>query len=301
MMQPVIAAAELLCKASSMNTSTYGGGAGAPPSGYRSTAATLAAAGRQLSAANTFPNQQLQFYQQHQQPSAAMGSPWRSLGRIDSRSEDALAAAVAAAGLAPPPPPPPYSNTASSLNRASTATAQQLLYQQQLQQAALARSLSVDVGMMAGAGGYLGGGAGAGGRWGGGRLPYDVTGFGGHEQQGRFGSVYDMKRCESQEAWLVDSLLAAVHPNQLGRGCQHVRLLWVPTAPVLLCKTAYAQFIRQHVAAVICRLTMCYCCGCGYGVVCAASLPRWLMCKLALMMCATCWLPAPSGHACQVS
>lgn len=194
-MQPVIAAAELLSQAGNMNHSAFGG-AGAPPSGYRSTAVTLAAAGRQLSASNGFPNQQLQFYQQHQQPSVAMGSPWRSLGRIDSSADDALAAAVAAAGLAPPPPPPPYSNAASPLSRASTATAQQLLYQQQqqqLQQAALARSLPVDVGMMAGAGGYLGGGAG-GGRWSGGRLPYDTAGFGGHEQQGRFGSVYDMKR-----------------------------------------------------------------------------------------------------------
>jgi hypothetical protein len=197
-MQPVIAAAELLSKASSMNSSAFGG-AGAPPSGYnRSTAVTLAAAGRQLSAANAFPNQQLQFYQQQQQPSAAIGSPWRSLGRIDSSSEDVLAAAVAAAGLAPPPPPPPYSNTATPLTRTSTANAQPLLYQQQqqLQQAALARSLSVDVGTMSGAKGYLGDGSG-GGRWGGGRLLYDTTGFGGHEQQGRFGSVYDMKRCES--------------------------------------------------------------------------------------------------------
>lgn len=187
MVPPVIAAAELLSKASSMGNGSFGS-TGAPPSGYRSTAATLAAAGRQLSAGNPYQNQSLQFYHHQQQ---SLGSPWRSLGRIDSNSEDALAAAVAAAGLATPPPPPPYTSTASPLNRASTVSAQQLLLQQQqLQQAALARSLSVDVGVMSAGAGFLGAG---GSRWGGGRLSYDTGGLVGHDQ-GRFGSVYDMKR-----------------------------------------------------------------------------------------------------------
>lgn len=197
MMSPAIAAAELLGKGNAAYSP-----AGAPPNGsYRSPAATLAAAGRQLSAGSAFQNPALQFYHQQQPNNAALGSPWRSLSRIPSAADDALAAAVAAAGLAgPPPPPPPYSTAASPLNRASTASAHQLLLQQQqlqqqqLQQAALARSLSVDVGMMSaqGAGGYLG----AGGRWGSGRLPYDASGMSAHQdhQQGRFGSVYDMKR-----------------------------------------------------------------------------------------------------------
>jgi hypothetical protein len=179
LMQPAIAAAELLSNAGCMSS--------------RSASATLAAAGRQLSAGNAFQNPPLQFYQHQQQHNAGMSSPWRSLGRIDSGPDDALAAAVAAAGLAPPPPPPPYSsNTASPLSRSSTTSAQLLLQQQQLQQAALARSLSVDVGSIAG-GGYLAGN----GRWGSGRLQYDAPGaFGGsHDHQGRFGSVYDMKRC----------------------------------------------------------------------------------------------------------
>jgi hypothetical protein len=190
MMQPAVAAAELLGNAGGM--------------GSRAASATLAAVGRQLSAGNAFHNPSLQFYQQQQQqqqqqPNAAMGSPWRSLGRIDSGPDDVLAAAVAAAGLAPPPPPPPYgSNTASPLSRSSTTSAQLLLLQQQqqLQQAALARSISVDVGSIAG-GGYLAGN----GRWGSGRPQYDAPGFGGsQDHQGRFGSVYDMKRCVQAQA-----------------------------------------------------------------------------------------------------
>jgi hypothetical protein len=173
-----------------------------------SPSATLAAAGRQLSAGSTLHSQQsLQFYQQQQQrqqqQQQSMGSPWRSLasGRLDSTPEDGLAAALAAAAAAgmappPPPPPPPYSHhTSSTLNRASTATAQQLFLQQQQQQqlqqqTALARSLSVDVGVMSAGGGYLGMPSSS-NRWGSGRLSYDTAG---QEHQGRFGSVFDMKR-----------------------------------------------------------------------------------------------------------
>jgi len=196
MIQPGIPAADLFSKSGISNGAFNVGSS--TPGGYRSASATLAAAGRQLSAGSGFQNQQLQLLHQ-QQAHPGLSSPWRA-----NSTEDALAAAVAAAGLIPPPPPPPpyHSKTASPLNRAATATAQQLLFQQQQQQqAALARSMSIDVGVMSAqaAGGYLGGS----GRWSSSRLPYDAGGLAAHEQS-RFGSVYDMKRCAMiMVGWLL--------------------------------------------------------------------------------------------------
>jgi hypothetical protein len=140
-----------------------------------------------------------------------LGTPWQSMAADGAATDDALAAAMAAAALCSLPPAGGYGTaySGSPLTRASTVAAQQLLLQQhQLQHqqqhaAALARSMSADVGAMAvqRALGYGLAGAGSGGaasaRSGGGRLPAPHEQYGGHDAGSArvYGGVYDMKRC----------------------------------------------------------------------------------------------------------